>query len=149
MKQLIGLSIFLFSACCAMAQTTVPPPPPVNISRDSLGAFDKVEIEAQFTGGDLAWKSFLMKHLNMDEITDKVKFPKKQKVFKQTAIVKFVVCTDGSLCNIVTENNVHPLIKAEAERVIKNSPNWVPAIQDGKVVKAYRRQPITFLIERE
>ena len=142
---------FVFSNCLFFtnAQDKVPPPPPYNLSKDTVGIFDKVEVEAQFTGGENAWRSFLMKNLELDEITNKVKFPKRQKVFQQTVIVKFIVCTDGSLCEIEAENKVNPLIKAEAERVIKISPNWVPAMQNGKPVKAYRRQPITFFIERE
>jgi periplasmic protein TonB len=148
--------VFAFSIFFLTSKAQVPPPPPFNVSKDAaglskdtVGAFDKVEVEAEFTGGDNAWRSFLMKNLDIDKITDKVKFPKRQKVFKQTVIVKFIVCTDGSLCNIEAENKVDPLIKAEAERVIKISPNWVPARQNGKAVKAYRRQPITVLIERE
>ncbi|GAB2835393.1 energy transducer TonB [Ferruginibacter profundus] len=92
-----------------------------------------------------------MNNLDIDKFSDKVKFPANKKVFQQTAVVKFIVCTDGSLCDITTENKskINPLIRAEVERVMKLSPNWIPAIKDGKPVKAYRRQPITVLIERE
>jgi periplasmic protein TonB len=143
----ILVNSFLFSA----AQNGIPPAPPLknNVSRDAVGAFDKVEVEAAFAGGDTAWRSFLIRNLNVDDITDRIKFPKSRKVFQQTAIVRFIVCTNGSLCNIETENKVNPLIKAEVERVMKLSPNWMPAIVEGKPVKAYRRQPITILIERE
>lgn len=148
--------VFAFLICSLATKPQVPPPSPFNVlkdttglSKDSVGAFEKVEVEAEFTGGDNAWRSFLMKNLDIDKFSDKVKFPKRQKAFKQTVIVKFIVCTDGSLCNIEAENKVDPLIKAEAERVIKISPNWLPARQNGKAVKAYRRQPITVLIERE
>jgi len=34
-------------------------------------------------------------------------------------------------------------------RVIKKGPQWKPAIQNGRNVKAYRRQPITFQIEEQ
>ena len=34
----------------------------------------------------------------------------------------------------------------EVVRIIKNSPAWVPAVQDGKQVQAYRKQPITFVV---
>jgi periplasmic protein TonB len=148
MKYLILLVFACISYLCSAAQNKVDA---VGISKDTIGAFTEVEVEAGFTGGDTAWKTFLMNNLNIDKISDRVKFPKRQKVFQQTVIVKFIVCTDGSLCDIKTENKnkVDPLIKAEAERVIKISPNWTPAIVDGKPVKAYRRQPITVLIERE
>jgi protein TonB len=35
----------------------------------------------------------------------------------------------------------------EAMRVIKKTKNWIPAIQNGRNVNAYRRQPITFVVE--
>ena len=35
-------------------------------------------------------------------------------------------------------------MEAEAIRLIKTSPNWLPAIQNGKKVNAYRKQPVTF-----
>ncbi len=151
-----AIILFTFSLFFITLKAQVPPTPPLNVpkdatglSKDTVGAYDKVEVEAAFTGGDEAWRSFLMKNLDIDKFSDQVKFPRRQKVFKQTVIVKFIVCTDGSLCNIEAENKVNALIKAEAERVIRISPNWVPAIQNGKPVKAYRRQPITVLIERE
>ena len=34
----------------------------------------------------------------------------------------------------------------EVVRIIKNGPAWVPAVQDGKQVQAYRKQPITFVV---
>jgi len=36
----------------------------------------------------------------------------------------------------------------EAIRIIKNSPKWRSAHQDGRLVKAYRRQPLTFQVPR-
>lgn len=37
-------------------------------------------------------------------------------------------------------------MEEEVMRVISNGPNWVPAMQNGLPVKAYRKQPITFQI---
>ncbi len=151
MKPILIALTLLSADLYSTAQVKIQHPPPIKapISKDVAGASDKVEVEAGFAGGDTAWRSFLMKNLNVDDLSDQIKFPKSQKIFNQTAVVQLIVCTDGSLCNIQTENKVNPLIKAEVESVMKASPNWVPAIVDGKPVKAYRRQPITILIERE
>ncbi len=35
----------------------------------------------------------------------------------------------------------------EAIRVIKRGPKWTPAIQNGRNVNAYRKQPITFVVQ--
>jgi protein TonB len=40
-------------------------------------------------------------------------------------------------------------MEEEAMRVIKRGPKWNPAIQNGRQVKAYRKQPITFRVEGE
>ena len=40
-------------------------------------------------------------------------------------------------------------MEQECIRVMKLSPNWIPARQNGQVVKAYRKQPFTFVIVKE
>lgn len=116
-------------------------------TRDTIGAFNKVEVEADFPGGIEAWKQFLYTNLRADAPYKEI--PRKVKYFKQTAIVQFIVCTDGTVCNVKVINDVLPSIKKEAERVIKISGNWLPAQQDGKTVKAFRQQPITFVVVSE
>ena len=37
-------------------------------------------------------------------------------------------------------------MEEEAVRAIKKGPKWTPAIQNGRQVKAYRNQPITFVV---
>lgn len=116
-------------------------------SKDTVGVFEKVEFEASFPGGQPAWRSFLMQNLNAEAPFKEV--PKRVKYFEQTAIVQFIVCTDGSICDVKVVNKVLPSIKKEAERVIKQSGNWEPAQQNGRKVKAYRKQPITFVVQSE
>ena len=135
MKLIISSFIGLMSFLISNAQ----------LNKDTMMVFNKVETEAQFPGGDSAWKQFLMKTLNPDNALGAV--PKRRKHFSQTAIVKFIVSIDGTLKNITIENNVHPDIEAEALRVIRKSPKWIPAYQNGRRVNAYRRQPISFVFD--
>ena len=135
MKYLLGCFLFTFSFLFTNAQNNT----------DSTVRYEKVETEASFPGGDAAWVAFLSKTLQPDNAIGAV--PKRKKHFTQTAIVKFVVNTDGTLTNISIENDVHPDIAAEAIRVIRKSPRWTPAVQNGKPVRAYRRQPLTFTFE--
>ena len=118
---------------------------------DTAGTFQKVEIEAAFPGGDKAWKQYLENNMNIDMLAKKVKMAKKEKVLVQTARVQFIVCKDGSICNVTTINadEVDPLFKKEAERLIAISPQWKPAYQDGRNVKAYRIQPITLYLTKD
>jgi periplasmic protein TonB len=37
-------------------------------------------------------------------------------------------------------------MEQEGVRVIKKSPDWIPAVELGKKVKAYKRQPIGFIV---
>lgn len=150
--KLILLSFLLLIVYTTDAQDGPPPPPPVadsldQYSKDSVGIFQKVEVEASFPGGFPAWKKFLERNLNANAPLKDL--PRKTKYFEQTAICQFIVCKDGTICDIKVVNNVLPSIKKEVERVIKLSGNWVPAQQDGKKVKAYRKQPVTFVVMSE
>jgi len=101
--------------------------------------FTKVEVEAAYEGD---WNSFLKKNLNGDVPTDNG-----APEGTYTVVVKFVVSKDGSLSDISCENDPQYGICQEAIRVIKKTKNWKPAIQNGRNVNAYRRQPITFLVQ--
>jgi TonB family protein len=61
-------------------------------------------------------------------------------------IVQFVVDKDGTISNIEVKRHVSPSIDAEAVRVIKNSPRWVPGRQFGRNVKVSYSVPIQFTL---
>jgi periplasmic protein TonB len=140
MKYYFLIFSLLAGSFCAVAQTTAPPS--VINTGDSNVVFNKVESEASFPGGEAGWRTFLEKTLVPDNAQEAV--PKRKKKFVETVIIKFIVSKEGRLLEIAAENKVHPAIAAEAIRVMKKSPLWIPAMQDGKPVNAYRRQPITF-----
>lgn len=50
-------------------------------------------------------------------------------------IVEFTVETDGSLTNIKVVKGLEDSLDKEAIRVVKNSPKWKPAMQDGKYIR--------------
>ncbi|MBK7434058.1 MAG: energy transducer TonB [Chitinophagaceae bacterium] len=109
---------------------------------DENKIFNKVEVEAAFPGGDAAWRNYLQKNLNGSVPVDN---GAGEGTF--TVIVKFVVSRDGSLSDVSCESDPGFGMCQEAIRVIKKTKNWTPAIQNGRNVNAYRRQPITFLVE--
>ena len=109
---------------------------------DENKIFTKVEVDAAFPGGDAAWANFLQKNLKGEVAVDNG-----APEGKHTVIVKFIVSKDGSLSDINCESDPGYGMCAEAIRVIKKTTNWKPAIQNGRNVNAYRRQPITFLVE--
>lgn len=104
--------------------------------------FTEVEMEAGFTGGEEGWRTFLMKNLNPNVPVDN-----DAPAGKYTVVVKFVVSADGSLSNIAAETNIGYGMEKEVVRLMQKSGKWAPAIKDGKPINAYRRQPVTFLVE--
>lgn len=111
---------------------------------DENKIFNKVEVEAAFPGGEAAWRNYLQKTLNGNVPVDNGAGEG-----TYTVIVKFVVSKDGSLSDVNCENDPGFGMCQEAVRVIKKTKNWTPAIQNGRNVNAYRRQPITFQVEAQ
>lgn len=157
MKKLLFAILLLSNVSLVNAQSDIPPPPPppgAGEGNDTTVIFDRVEVEASYPGGTTAWIKYLEKNFKADSVTDLILKEMPVKKMKKgttqiTAIVQFVVCKDGTLCNITTLNNVPAAFKSEAERLIAESKIWTPAEQNGRKVKAYRKQPITLQITLE
>lgn len=103
--------------------------------------YTSVQIEAKFEGN---WEKFLRQNLNGDVPINNNAAPGRYQV-----LVQFVVDIDGTVSDIVPLSNVGFGMEQEAVRVLRKAKKWNPAIQNGKQVKAYRRQPITFLVNEE
>ena len=106
--------------------------------------FEMVEFEATFPGNIEGWRTFLEANLNAD-----VPAKRKAPPGNYTVIVQFIVDKTGRV------SDINPLtahgfgMEAEVVRVMRRSPRWTPAVQNGRPVKAYRKQPITFAITKE
>ena len=111
---------------------------------DENKIFEKVEVEAAFPGGEGAWKKFLERNLRADVATENG-----APAGSYTVWVQFVVDKEGNVSDVKALTNHGYGMEDEAVRVIKKGPQWKPAIQNGRQVKAYRKQPITFQIEEQ
>lgn len=111
-------------------------------SNDEDKIFTKVENEAQFPGGQAAWVRYLQKNLNPNAPIDNGAPGGTYQV-----IVKFIVSKDGTISDVQAETKHGYGMEAEAIKIIKKGPKWTPALQNGRNVNAYRRQPITFVVE--
>lgn len=103
--------------------------------------FEKVEIEADYPGGVQAWRNYLEKNLDPSVPVDKG-----APAGNYMVLVQFVVDKEGNLSEIKSLTNHGYGMEQEVLRIIKNSGKWNPAIQDGRPVKAYRKQPVTFQV---
>ncbi len=104
--------------------------------------FSKVEVSPQFTGGEDAWRKYLIKNLKAGTPVEEG-----WKAGKYTVIVQFIVQLDGSVSDVITTNYKRSKTAQHCIDIIKDAPKWEPAIQNGRKVNAYKKQPITFLIE--
>jgi protein TonB len=59
-------------------------------------------------------------------------------------IIRFVVEADGSVSTITVIQGIDKDADAECVRVIANSPNWKPAIQNSRPVRVQITVPINF-----
>lgn len=103
--------------------------------------FTKVEVEASFKGGEGAWRKYLERNLNASAPVDNGAAPG-----SYTVVVQFIVDKEGNISDVKALSNHGYGMEDEAVRVIKRGPKWEPAIQNGRQVKAYRKQPITFVV---
>ena len=99
--------------------------------------FAKIEIPAEFPGGEKAWYKYL---------GDNLKIPKQleNQNIKGELILKFIITPTGKIETVEIIKSLTPILDEEAIRVIRKSPKWKPAQQNGKKVQATRTQPITF-----
>jgi protein TonB len=111
---------------------------------DENKVFEKVEIEASFPGGESAWRKYLERNLNPNAPVDNG-----APEGSYTVWVQFIVDKEGNISDVKALTNHGYGMEDESMRVIKKGPKWVPAQQNGRQVKAYRKQPITFVVQSQ
>jgi protein TonB len=111
---------------------------------DENKVFEKVEVEASYPGGEGAWRKFLEKNLNGQVASDNG-----APEGSYTVWIQFIVDKEGNVSDIKPQTSIGYGLEQEAVRVLKKATKWVPAIQNGRNVKAYRKQPITFVVQAE
>jgi len=107
-------------------------------------AFIRVDEEASFPGGAEAWSSFLERHLKAD-----VPVKRKAPAGQYLVVAQFIVDQKGNLTDLKPLTAHGYGMENELLRVLKKSPRWKPARINGRPVKAYRKQPLTFMVTVE
>ncbi len=97
-----------------------------------------VNREATMKGGETAWRKYLEKNLYWPS---GLKFSTAAEV---TVGVNFTIDENGKISEVEVYMPFHAEFDKIALKIIKNSPQWLPALAHNRKVKAYRRQPITF-----
>jgi len=99
-----------------------------------------VEQLPSFPGGENEMYKFLGNNIVYPEYSKEANI--QGKVFLQ-----FVVRADGEITDIKILRGVSPEIDAEAIRVLKLMPKWIPGKQNGRNVSVYFKLPINFALE--
>lgn len=116
---------------------------PKNKENDNI-IFEHSETKPSFPGGDAAWRQYLERNANSSV---PVKNGAPAGVYK--VLIQYIVKSDGAITEIKPLTNYGFGMETEAVRLIQNSPAWIPAMQNGKKVNAYQKQPIVFYVEDE
>jgi N-acetylmuramoyl-L-alanine amidase len=104
--------------------------------------FTKVEIEAAIDKEE--WRQFLQKNLQ-PLIVDAAS--KGMEPGNYTVKIRFIVKTDGTISNVEALTDPGYRIAEKIVEAMKNSPKWMPGIQNGKPVNSFHTQPVTLVIE--
>jgi len=102
--------------------------------------FTKVEIESEYPGGMAAWARYLNKNLHYPEEAQ-------TNEIQGDVVVQFIVDKEGNVSEVEAVAGPNEL-RDEAVRVIKKSGQWTAAVQNGRKVKSYKKQPIKFRLEQ-
>jgi protein TonB len=105
--------------------------------------FTKVEVEPAFPGGQASFKAYIAKYFR--------NHPNESEAISNNSAVEvqFIVNTEGKTSEVsAVGNRGNPKERALAEKIIREGPKWVPALQNGRSVKAVKKQIVEFIIDR-
>jgi TonB family protein len=144
MKKIIGLTLLAAISFKAFSQeqSKSKKEPEQNLFKpvgeiDTSTVFKSLDEMPEFKGGQQGLTNYLKSN---------IVYPgdAKQKNIQGRVVVKFVVCTDGSLCDEQIIKSVDSSLDKEVLRVVKSMPNWKPGRKQGQNVKAYYTLPVSF-----
>ena len=101
--------------------------------------FIVVEQAPEYPGGSTALLDFLQSNLRYPEAARSEKA-------EGRVIVRFVVNTKGKVEDAAVIKGVHPLLDAEALRIVGLLSGWLPGAQGGKPVNVWYMVPVTFTL---
>jgi protein TonB len=133
--------------------TVTQPTQHPDVTEDPDVILEVVEEEAEFPGGNKAWVKYVSREIerNMDELQEEGK--------SGSVIAVFIVDREGAVSDVKIlpcEQTIAPLCAGQnsklaeiALKTIRKGPKWKPALKNGRAVKAYRKQQITFKLAEE
>jgi len=111
------------------------------VGEDSISKpYTIVEQMPEFPGGEAALKKYL---------NTAIKYPRiaTENGVQGKVFVNFVVDKNGSISTVKVLRGVDSALDAEAVRVIKAMPKWIPGKQNGETVRVSYTIPINFVLQ--
>ena len=93
-----------------------------------------------FEGGDAALLKYLRENLKYPDKT-------KDRGVQGRLVIGFIVEKDGSLTDVKVLRHVDIALDAEALRVVKGMPKWIPGCQDEQLVRVRYNVPVSFRLK--
>ena len=114
---------------------------PVKVEERSQEVHTIVEQMPVFPGGEAALLAYLAQHLKYpaQAIRDRV---------QGIVLLRFVVLENGRVGQVQTIKSLEPHCDAEAKRVVKSLPRFIPGRQGGKAVRVWYTLPIRFQLPK-
>lgn len=102
--------------------------------------FTVVETPPEFPGGQASLFKF---------VTQNIKYPveAQEEGIQGRVSCAFVVASDGTVTNPEVLRGISPALDAEAMRIIRSMPKWIPGRQRGRAVPVKYTIPITFRLQ--
>ena len=108
-----------------------------NVSQD---VYETVEQMPEFPGGMEAMMRFLQQNIQYPANAAKNKV-------EGRVILQFVIEKDGQIGEVKIARSVDPELDAEALRVVKSMPTFIPGRHNGKAVAVWYTIPISFKLQ--
>jgi protein TonB len=84
----------------------------------------------------------------MDWVSRNIRYPEEaaEKNIQGRVVVKFIIDEDGCISQPQIARSVHPLLDAEAMRLVRTMPRWTPGYNKGNPCKVEYTLPVDFKI---
>jgi TonB family protein len=112
-----------------------------NNFREHTEIYESVKQMPQFPGGEKELLSYISKNLVYPPSA-------KQKNIQGDVYVRFVVLDTGKPDKMEVVRSLSPDCDAEAMRIVKSFPNWIPGKLEGKNVNVYYTISVPFKLEK-
>jgi TonB family protein len=115
----------------------------LNKRSEEVQAYVMVDETAQFPGG-------MPKYYEYVGINLRYPAEARERRIEGKVFVEFVIGTDGLIDqnSVRVINKAEPTLAAEAVRIVRNSPPWIPGKKDGQTVRQKLVLPYTFKLSR-